>query len=322
MQTQTEIRRMLSEAGLAPNRALGQNFLIDGNLMNRFLELAGVQPADTVLEVGPGTGSLTEELAARAGRVVAVEIDRGLHALLRRRLADRANVTLLHADVLAGKHAINPEVLKHLGARAVLVSNLPYNIASPLVAECLLITARARVTEVKLPGSSSGTDTREPDPERACCFDHLTFTVQREVGDRLAAGPGEPAYGPLSVIVTLLGRLTAGPAIPASAFWPPPKVASRVLRIDFDIARTARLADAEVLRSLLAVAFAQRRKQLASLLRRDDSPFSPEALAAAFGQAGVDPTLRAEQVAPEQFLAMANAIAALRRSPDTRSLLR
>jgi 16S rRNA (adenine1518-N6/adenine1519-N6)-dimethyltransferase len=302
MQTQTEIRRLLSEAGLAPNKALGQNFLIDGNLMGRLLELADVQPADTVLEVGPGTGSLTEELARRARSVVAVELDRGLHALLRGRLADRANVTLLHEDILAGKHAIRPAVLEAAGERAVLVSNVPYRVATPLVAECLLMSWRCAAGAEGTPPRANAEKTP------ATRFDRLTFTVQREVADRMSARPGEEAYGPLSVIVALLGRLTLGPLVPASAFWPPPKVASRILRIDFDAPRAARLADAEALTSLLAAAFAQRRKQLASLLRRKAGPFAPARLAAAFQRAGVDLALRAERVGPEQFLSLAGAL--------------
>ena len=319
MQTQTQIRQLFAESGLAPNKALGQNFLIDGNLMARLLELADVQPADTVLEVGPGTGSLTEELAARAGRVVAVELDRGLHALLQRRLADKPNVTLLHADVLAGKHAIAPAVVEALGARAVLVSNLPYNLATPVVAECLLLSHRAIEPGInRAAGETPATrEGRMPSPR----LDRLTFTVQREGADRMTAGPGEEAYGPMSVIVTLLGRLAPGPVVPASAFWPRPKVASRILRIDFDAGRSSRLADADALTSLLAAAFAQRRKQLVSLLRRRDCPFEPDRLATAFQHAGVDPTLRAEQVAPEQFLLLANTLT-WNRIPPVSGLVR
>ena len=302
MQTQTQIRRMLIEAGLAPNRALGQNFLVDLNLLGKLLELAKVGREDTVLEVGPGTGSLTEELVERAGRVVAVEIDRGLHALLSGRLAGRDNVTLLHADALAGKHAISPTVIEALGPRAALVSNLPYNVATPLVAECLLMSHRAM-----------GRLGRFSDPSAAlspgqCLFESLTFTVQREVADRMVAPPGDRAYGPLSVVVAILAKVTPGPAVPATAFWPQPNVASRILRIDFDAASAGRLADPDALTRLLWSAFAQRRKQIGSLLGRKDCPFEPDALSAAMDRAGIERKSRAEEVSPSQYLEAASTL--------------
>jgi 16S rRNA (adenine1518-N6/adenine1519-N6)-dimethyltransferase len=303
VQTQNEIRQILAEEGLAPNRALGQNFLVDGNLMGALLELAGIQPADTVLEVGPGTGSLTEELSQRAARVVAVELDRGLYGLLRKRLAGRANVTLLHGDALAGKHAINQAVLDAAGPRAALVSNLPYNAATPLVAECLLMSHKA------ISGNPDVSAAGKPPASPATRFDRLTFTVQKEVGERMSARPGAEAYGPLSVIVAVLGRVTEGPLVPASAFWPRPTVASRILRIDFDAAAAGRLKNVGSLRPLMSAAFGQRRKQLASLLRRKDSPFAADRMSRALSEAGVAPTLRAEQVTPEQFLTMANTLA-------------
>lgn len=293
MQTLTEIRRLLEQAGLSPRKAFGQCFLIDGNLLGKVLELAEVTAEQTVLEVGPGTGSLTEELLARAGRVVAVEIDRGLTELLRHRLGGRDKLTLVGGDVLAGKHEISPDVLAACGApqgeasTACLVSNLPYNIATPLLAECLLLSWRA----LRGPGG-------------ACRFDRLTFTVQKELAERLVAGPGSSAYGPVSVLVALLGRWRLGPIVPASAFWPAPKVASRIVRIDFDAARAALLADAATLSATLSAAFGQRRKQVGTIFRRA-WPAAAEALPAA----GVDPTWRAEQIAPEQYLALANALA-------------
>jgi 16S rRNA A1518/A1519 N6-dimethyltransferase RsmA/KsgA/DIM1 with predicted DNA glycosylase/AP lyase activity len=351
MQTQTQIRQLLTGAGLAPNKALGQNFLIDLNLLGKIVELAQVGSGDVVLEVGPGTGSLTEELAQRARRVVAVEIDRGLSELLRQRLAGRENVLILHADVLAGKHEISPAVVAELAPRASLVSNLPYNVATPLVAECLLQSHRAaRRVAGTLParaaailaaeageepareenagaaeaaeGAATAEEAEGKMPSQradkmsatragetpATLFDRLTFTVQREVADRLAAGSGTEAYGPLSVIVAILGKVTPGPVIPASAFWPRPSVASRVLRIDFDAASALRLHDAATLTSLLGLAFGQRRKQIGSLLHRNDCPFDAIALAGAFEQAGVDKKLRPEQVSAEQYLATANAL--------------
>ncbi len=297
MQTLNEIRRLLDEANLAPRKAFGQCFLIDAHHMAAVLETA--DPADdaVVLEVGPGTGSLTEELLARCGRVVAVEIDRGLCDLLRRRLGDASRLTLLCCDVLAGKHTLNPRVLDALGPRAEMVANLPYNIATPLVAECLRESWRARL------------------PAGRCRFDRLTFTVQKEVADRLAAGPGDGSYGPVSVLVALLGDARAGAVIPPTAFWPRPKVSSRVVRIDVDPDAADRLRDVEALSAVLTAAFGQRRKQIGSAGRRTDA-FEAAAFDAALAAAGIDPTARAERIDPGQYLTLSNALAEAPRKAD------
>ncbi len=300
MQTFGEIRSLVAEAGVRPRKTHGQSFLIDLNLMAKLVELAEIGPADTVLEVGAGTGSLTEELLERAARVVAAELDARLCALVRRRLGEGGNLTLICGDVLAGKHAIAPGVLAAVAPAARLVANLPYGIATPLVALCLGESWR----------SAAGRD-------GAVLFDRLTFTAQQEVADRLAAGPGGRPYGPVSVLTAAVARLTTGRAVPASAFWPRPKVATRMLRIDFDADRAGQLADVGTLQRLLALAFAQRRKQIGSILhrkpptgRRASPAFSPAALEAALAAGGIDPTARPQQIAPEQYVAAANALAA------------
>jgi len=298
MQTRTEIRRILTDAGLSPNRRLGQCFMIDKNLLGKVLELADPPPGSTVLEVGPGTGTLTEELLRRVGRLVAVEIDRGLAAVVRQRFCGRENLVLIEGDVLAGKHAISPTVKAELGQSADMIANLPYNIATPLVAECLIESW----------GAACG---RRPDRVR---FGRMTFTVQQEVADRLTARPGRHAYGPVSILIGLLGRLTAGPRIPASAFWPEPNVTSRALRIDFDESSASEIRDVEVLRTVVSLAFAHRRKQIGWILKRPDGPFAPEALRSGMEAAGITLTWRAQKASPEQFRTMANELCS--ENPD------
>ncbi|NLW88041.1 MAG: ribosomal RNA small subunit methyltransferase A [Planctomycetes bacterium] len=291
MQTLAQIRALLEEAGLSPRRMFGQNFLIDLNLMNKVLELADVDPSQPVLEVGPGTGSLTEALLETGAKVVAVEIDRGLHALLANRFADRPNIRLIHADILAGKHAVNPAVLGELGSAAQLVSNLPYNIATPLVAQCLLDTWSAMHGESGL-----------------CRFSRLTFTVQLEVAQRMSAGPGDEEYGPISVLAGLLGRMTVGPVIPATAFWPQPKVNSRILRIDFDEQAADRIKNAADLAQIIFLAFNQRRKQIGPILQRRLEGATGADVEAALKLAGVEPQQRAQSIKPEQFMLIANSL--------------
>jgi len=293
MQTCSEIKSILASAGLSPNKRLGQCFMIDKNLLAKVIELASPGADRTVLEVGPGTGTLTEELLDRAGRVVAAELDRGLAEVVRNRFADLDNFTLIEGDVLAGKHELSGEVKSQLGASADLIANLPYNIATPLIAQCLIESWRAVCAN-------------RADSVR---FDSLTFTVQQEVATRMTAPPGGKLYGPISVLVALLARSTVGPAIPPGAFWPAPKIASRALRIDFDPDAAGAVRDVSVLSELVAMAFGQRRKQIGSILRKSKSRFAPDLLAAALESAGIDPSSRAERIAPEQFRQFANAAA-------------
>ncbi|MCK4626943.1 MAG: ribosomal RNA small subunit methyltransferase A [Phycisphaerae bacterium] len=293
MQTLSEIRDILSAAGLRPRRSLGQNFLVDANLMGKLLELADLQGGETVLEVGPATGSLTEELLTRAAGVVAVEADRALTEILRQRLGHKENLVILGRDVLAGKHEIAPEVLDALSEveNVQLIANLPYNIAVPLVMNCMVLSWKA-VCGATAP----------------ICFTRMTFTVQREVAQRLLAGTGSKAYGPVSVLVALLTRATAGRVIPPEAFWPKPKVRSQMLRLDFDAKAAKRLVDMEVLSSVLSATFGHRRKKITSAAKRTDLPFSPQDFLWSLAKAGIDPSVRPEQVSPQEFLTIANTL--------------
>ncbi len=287
MQTVKQLRALFEAEGLQPRKRFGQNFLIDRNLMDRLIATAELTGSETVLEIGPATGSLTEELLQRAAAVVACEIDHDLAAILTRRLGRDPKLTVLIADALAGKHELSPVVLAELGPAAQLVSNLPYNIATPVVALCLDSAWR----------SVHGA-------EGACRFERLVFTVQREVADRLAAEPGGKDYGPISVLVSLLGRIALGPVVPATAFWPPPNVASRMVRIDVDAAAAEAIVDLSALNRLVHLAFGQRRKKVATVFR---SAPDGEALLTAMAAANIDGDSRAERIGPRQFAAMAAA---------------
>ncbi|MHC4564104.1 MAG: ribosomal RNA small subunit methyltransferase A, partial [Planctomycetota bacterium] len=161
--------------------------------------------------------------------------------MLSHRLGDNDNLTVVVGDVLAGKHAMAEGVVEALGPEAHLVSNLPYSIATPLISLCLQSSWRA------LRGQSG-----------ACRFDRLTFTVQKEVADRLVASPGSGDYGPISVLIALLASASPGPIVPATAFWPKPKIASRIVRIDFDPVAAERIDDLPRLTEIVAAAFGHR----------------------------------------------------------------
>lgn len=302
MQTLKEIQALLSQTGTRTKKRFGQSFLIDLNLMGKLLEIAELQGDETVLEVGAGTGSLTEELlrATPSGRVIAVEIDRGLAGLLRRRFAEqlspRSNLTLIEGDVLGGKTCISPEVLAAAGPKAHMVANLPYSIATPIVAECMLESWR----------SLRGEGVR---------FDRLTFTVQQEVAERFAAAPGRGAgkspggeYGQVSVVLGLLGRVRLGSVIPSTAFWPRPKISSRIVRVDFDAHTAEQLHDAPTLRALLNMVFTQRRKHISSTARARGATFDPRIFSDALEKTGVHPAARADELPPEAYRDLANVL--------------
>ena len=243
MQTKTEIKRYLAAAGSRPLKRFGQHFLIDGNLMRKLVSAASPAPGDVVLEVGVATGSLTALLADTGSTVIGIDIDKKIVSDTAARFGDHDNVQIESMDALAGKHHINPQLISLLrdhpprnGGRMMMVSNLPYNIASPLLVELLW----------------GGLD-----------FDSMVFTVQREVANRLAASPNSRAYGALSVLIQLQGTVEKLARIRPSSFWPKPTVESSMLRIN---PHAAQMISAP-LREFVRCLFAHPRKTLARIFR-------------------------------------------------------
>jgi 16S rRNA (adenine1518-N6/adenine1519-N6)-dimethyltransferase len=277
-QSKHQIQSVLAQAGSHPRHRFGQNFMIDQNLVRLIADAGLIGPGDVVIEVGPGTGTLTEELLARASRVVVVEIDRDLARVLRERYADRESFRLIEGDALAGKHALNEEVLAELSAAKAsgnvvrLVANLPYNIASPLVIEMLIAGVES-----------------------------LTFTVQLEVADRLRAGGGDDAYGPLSVTANLLADVEILRTLPPQAFWPAPKIDSALVRM----IRRDRLGEkAGAFGRFVQRIFSARRKTMRKALAQMDLPAD-----ALLEKLSIDPKIRPEELSPAQLLALFDAAA-------------
>ncbi len=269
-------RQLLDRYGIAPKQSLGQNFLYDEGLLARITAAAELSPDDAVLEIGPGLGALTRQLAQAAGRVVAVELDDRLLPVLRYELEPFANVEIVHGDILTFDPA------SRFDGPFVVVANVPYYITGAILRRLL-------------EGS--------PRPRR------MVLTVQREVADRLAAKP--PHMSLLAVSVQYYGSVKLAGAVKAGAFWPRPEVDSAVIRVDVDerfLSEAERSAgfltgrgegekgsrgeeEAAFFRVVRA-GFSEKRKQLKNNLRR--LGLSDEEIATALEAAGIDGRRRAE----------------------------
>jgi 16S rRNA (adenine1518-N6/adenine1519-N6)-dimethyltransferase len=256
---------------VTPNRALGQHFLVDDNILGVIGRLAELGPRDVVLEIGPGLGVLTEYLADRVGLVRAVELDRGLEPALRERLAGRDNVELEFGDALRiALGSGDPAPTK-------LVANLPYNVATPIVVESL-----------------DGLPT----------LDFWCVMVQREVADRFFATPSTKAYGAVSVLIQLATERTGFHPVSRNVFRPRPNVESALVAFR----RTGLPDDYPRVKQVVEGAFAHRRKTLPNSLELSGLGAREEA-AAALERIGLPPGTRAEALAPEQFVELACALA-------------
>ncbi|MGH9089734.1 MAG: 16S rRNA (adenine(1518)-N(6)/adenine(1519)-N(6))-dimethyltransferase RsmA [Acidimicrobiales bacterium] len=261
-----DVRRMLAEHGLRPSRALGQNFVTDANTVRRIARLADVGPGSRVVEIGAGLGSLTLALAETGASVTAVEVDRHLLPVLRQVVADCPGVTVAEADALRTDFGA---LLGPAPDGWSLVANLPYNVATPLVVRVL---------------------------EEAPQVGHLLVMVQREVGERLAAGPGDEAYGAVSVKVAYWAKARVVGRVPPTVFVPRPAVDSALVRIDRRPEAAVPPEDVPYGRlfTVVGAGFAQRRKMLRRSLA---GVVAPEA----FGAAGVSPQARAEELGVEEW---------------------
>lgn len=263
-------RSILEKYGLQPKKSLGQNFLIDRNIRDKIIDAAAITQDDVVLEIGPGVGTLTEELARRAARVIAVELDGGLVQVLRDRLPSE-RVWVVEGDVLALEPpALVGEVSPK--QRIKIVANLPYYITSPIIFHFL---------EWKR-------------------WEMMVIMVQEEVGERLVAGPGTKAYGALSVAVALHARAEVLFKVSSRVFWPQPQVGSAVVRLvprdDFGV-------DPKECSPLVRAAFGQRRKTLANALSAAPwNPLSKEETEKVLLSARIDPVRRGESLTPEEFV--------------------
>lgn len=255
-----------------PNKRLGQNFLIDQNIVRKIVSLAQLGPNDHVLEIGPGRGFLTEALCQAAGRVTAVEVDRRLHAYLKTRQARLPNVELVCEDALAYP-------VGSLPTGTVVVANLPYYISTPLLFRLL--------------------DQRDRFPQ-------MVLMLQNEVADRLVAKPGGVDYGVLSVMAQYAAVITKAFRVSAQCFRPRPEVGSAVVLLRAKERTRLNQKEEAAFRALVKAAFAHRRKTLVNSLR--DEGYNPHLLDETLQRLEIAPNRRAETLSVEEFIHLALAL--------------
>jgi 16S rRNA (adenine1518-N6/adenine1519-N6)-dimethyltransferase len=298
-QTISYLGRRFAEAGIRLNSRHGQNFLIDLNLQRLIVERAGLESNDVVLEVGTGTGALTALVAPQVAGVVTVEIDPRLYQLASEELFGLANVVMLQQDALKNKSNLDPRLIDAVeqmlaagpGRRLKLVANLPFSVATPVIANLL--------SSVIVPHS-------------------MTVTVQKELAQRIAARPFTKDYGALSVWIQSQCRVELVRMLPPSVFWPRPKVTSAVIHVEVDPELRRRIGDLAFFHDFVRSLFSQRRKFLRGALQsamkgRLDKP----AVDAVLAEAAVNPERRAEQLDVDTVLRLGETVRmALARLPS------
>ena len=276
------IEALLRRHGFHFSKSMGQNFLIDASIPAAIAEASGAGEDNAVLEIGPGIGALSHELCARAGKVVAVELDRALPPILAETMANYDNFEVVSADIL--KTDLPALVREKFAPHTPIVcAHLPYNITTPAITA--LIESR--------------------------CFARITVLVQKEVAERLCAAPGTAAYGAFSVYMQYYTAPELLFEVGRECFRPQPKVTSAVLRAELRREPPVAVEDEKFFFRVVYAAFALRRKTLVnSLMTGFGSQLSKEQLAEAVVSAGLEPTVRGEKLGLEEFARLARALAA------------
>ncbi|MCK4837985.1 MAG: ribosomal RNA small subunit methyltransferase A [Desulfobulbaceae bacterium] len=279
----TDTKNILKSGKLAPSKQRGQNFLVNPRTAEAIVANAGVTEDDTVVELGVGLGSLTLPLAAKAKKVIGIEVDRGIIKWHEEKNILPANVTLIHQDLLKADFR---ELAERAGSRLKIIANLPYSVSNPLVFKLL--------------------ENRE-------IMEYAVLMLQKEVGQRLQASPGTKAYGVLSVLLGAYASTKIIMNVGPGQFHPRPKVDSVVTKITFmpTPSRVKELPahDFALLRKLVNASFQQRRKTLFNSLSSSNIPGTDKVnLAVVLKKAGIDPKIRPERLSVEDFVRLTNAI--------------
>ena len=272
---------VLRKYGFHFQKKYGQNFLIDGNILEKIMAASGITGQDCVLEIGPGIGTMTQYLAERAREVVAVEVDRALIPILEDTLSAYDNVTVICQDIL--KTDIRRMVEERNGGKPVkVVANLPYYITTPILMGLL---------------------------ESGVPLESITVMVQKEVAERMQVGPGTKDYGALSLAVQYYAKPETVMQVPPACFMPRPNVGSAVIRLTRHGQPPVRVKDERRMFDFIRASFNQRRKTLVNgLANAAGLELSKEAVTVARGQMGLPPTVRGESLTLEQFAVLSDLL--------------
>jgi len=274
-----ETRKILKQHGFRPKKRLGQNFLVDQQVLEAMVKAAELKGQETVIEIGPGLGILTRELCRSAGFVLAIELDPSLFGILKQELAEFPNLSLVQSDVLAFDFESWLSKQDRKG-KAKVIGNLPYYVSTPLLFQLL---------------------------ERRDFFSLWVLMVQKEVAERIRAGPGSKDYGSLSIALQLYGDVEPVISVSKEAFHPRPKVDSAVLKIRMREEPRTKIEDESLFRELVRSAFSQRRKMLKNALANQMYPgMRQEVWDRAFTGAGIASQRRGETLSIEEFARLAN----------------
>ncbi|MFS0725086.1 16S rRNA (adenine(1518)-N(6)/adenine(1519)-N(6))-dimethyltransferase RsmA [Paenibacillus sp. 1P07SE] len=279
--TPRRTQEIIKRYGFSFKKSLGQNFLIDPNILRKIVESAGLDETKGALEIGPGIGALTQELAAVAGKVTAVEIDRRLIPILRDILADTPQVEVIQGDVLElDLRKLLEQQFEGCGGVSV-VANLPYYVTTPILMKLL---------EERLP------------------LENIVVMIQKEVAERMAASPGGKVYGSLSVAVQYYCEPELVCTVPHTVFIPQPNVDSAVIKLTLRKEPPVRVSDETFYFRVVQASFAQRRKTLANNLTAFVGKERREALIGLLEEIGVAPTRRGETLSLAEFAAVSEAL--------------
>lgn len=283
-----DTRTVLKKYNIRPTKSLGQNFLTDNNIIRQIVDSAGISDGDLVIEIGPGTGNMTAELASRAGRVVAVEIDRHLMPALQENLKEFTNVSILNKDIMKVDIKTDIIEMKDLADSGFrpdnikIVANLPYYITTPVIMKLLELELSA---------------------------DCMVFMVQTEVADRMAAGPGGKEYGALSVAVQFYSKPHKLFNVSPHCFIPQPGVESSVIRLDIYKTPPVQVLDRDMFFKTVKAAFGQRRKTLVNALCNSGRfNKSKEDIKEILKCMGIGENQRGETLSLDQFAELSNSL--------------
>lgn len=293
--TPAVLKQIFERRGIAPNKQFGQNFLIDQNILVCIPDIASVKEDDVILEIGTGTGGLTRLLAAGSHHVFTIEVDKKLFELSSDILKLYKNITLINADILKTKHELNPDILslinnwlkEHNQTQIKVVSNLPYNISTPVIINLL---------ESGLPIS------------------FMVLMLQKEITERMTAIPGTREYGILSVITQLFSEVEIVKTLSPDVFWPRPAVHSAIVKVVIHKEKYAdRITDYPLFGKIVHAIFTSRRKTLINSLEKLNLPkISREHLKGIIKDMQLDERIRGENLDVDQLIHLAEAIGKLK----------